>query len=110
VDECSARLLNGTLAGSILTLDRAVANVVRLAGVRVEDALRMAGEAPARALGLTRKGRIAPGCDADLVLLGEGLEVLETIVGGRVVYARPRPVAALEGAAVSPPPADGGRG
>ena len=37
-------------------------------------------------LGLPRKGRIAPGCDADFVVLGEDLTVLRTIVGGRTVY------------------------
>jgi N-acetylglucosamine-6-phosphate deacetylase len=94
VDEHSARLPDGTLAGSILRLNQAVANVVRLAGVRVEDALRMASENPARVLGLATKGRLAPGLDADLVLLGERLDVQATIVGGCRIHACPaRPTA-----------------
>jgi N-acetylglucosamine-6-phosphate deacetylase len=48
----------------------------------------MASLSPAAALGLEdRKGRIAPGFDADLVALDEGLEAVLTVVGGEVVYS-----------------------
>jgi N-acetylglucosamine-6-phosphate deacetylase len=87
VDATSARLADGTLAGSILTLDAAVRNVTAL-GVPLEDALRMASEVPARLLGLTSKGRLAAGGDGDLVLLDEALAVEATVIGGTVAYAR----------------------
>jgi N-acetylglucosamine-6-phosphate deacetylase len=88
VDETSARLPDGTLAGSILTLDQAVRNVVRLAGASVADALRMAAEVPARILGLSTKGQLVVGSDADLVLLDEDLQVQVTMIAGRTVYRR----------------------
>lgn len=88
VDQSSARLEDGTLAGSILTLDEAVRRMIQLAGVRSEDALRMASEVPARLLGLTQKGKLAPGCDADIVVLDEQLRVTMTLVAGELVYAR----------------------
>jgi len=86
VDDSSARLADGTLAGSVLTLDRAVRNAVGLAGLRVPDALRMASEIPARVLGLARKGRIEAERDADLVLFDSDLRVRATYVAGRCVY------------------------
>ena len=51
----------------------------------------MATETPAAVLGLTRKGRMASGMDADLVLLDERFEVQWTMVGGDVVYRREAP-------------------
>lgn len=70
-----ARNEEGRLAGSTLTLDRAVRHMVGL-GVPLADALRMASLGPARRLGLAgKKGLIAPGADADLVFLSEDLQV-----------------------------------
>jgi N-acetylglucosamine-6-phosphate deacetylase len=89
VDGTQARLRDGTLAGSVLTLDQAVRNVVAWTGCGVADACRMASETPARVLGLGAKGRLAPGCDADLVLLDDDLRVLATLRDGREVYRRP---------------------
>jgi len=86
IDGKVARLENGTIAGSVITLERAVRNMVQAAGVPLESALRMASEAPARSLGLSNKGRIEPGLDADLVLLTDALDVRVTVVSGRVVY------------------------
>lgn len=74
---------DSTLAGSTLTLDAAVANMVRLAGASVADAIRMATRTPADVLGLARKGRLEAGCDADLVVLTEGLDVEATMIAGR---------------------------
>ena len=63
------------LAGSTLTLDRALRNIVAL-GVPLGSALRMVTANPAQQIGLgARKGVIAPGADADLVFLDEKLEV-----------------------------------
>lgn len=84
----SVRLPDGTLAGSALTMDLAVRNAVTLLGVSLEDAVRMASETPARILGLSGKGNIASGADADLVILGPEGAVEETIVAGETVYSR----------------------
>ena len=70
-----ARNSEGKLAGSTLTLDRAVRNLVGL-GVSITDAIRMATVLPARRLGLAgKKGIIAEGADADLVALTPDLRV-----------------------------------
>jgi N-acetylglucosamine-6-phosphate deacetylase len=78
------------LAGSALTMDRAVANVRRFAGVTLAQALAMATEHPRR-LWPEWPGGLTPGAPANIVLLrdGERLEVLETIVAGETVYRAP---------------------
>ena len=88
VDENSARLQDGTLAGSILQMDAALRNVVEQTSCSLVDALTMTSVTPARVLGLERKGRIAPGCDADLVVLDHSLRVEMTVACGEIVYAR----------------------
>lgn len=88
VDATSARLPNGVLAGSILSLDQALRNIIEITGCSLSDALTMMTVTPARLLGLEGTlGRIAPGCAADLVLLTPDLHVRQTIVGGDVVFA-----------------------
>lgn len=87
VDRDSARLADGTLAGSTLTLDRAVRNMAAWSGLGPEAALRMASEVPARGLGLAA-GVIEIGAAADLVLLDGELAVEATLVGGRPVFQR----------------------
>ncbi len=83
VSEGAARLADGTLAGSVLTMDRAVANMVELAGLPIEIVLPLATAVPARILGVEdRKGSIRPGLDADLVLLSEKLEVTRVFTRG----------------------------
>ncbi|MGA7796539.1 MAG: N-acetylglucosamine-6-phosphate deacetylase [Candidatus Acidiferrales bacterium] len=70
-----ARNAEGKLAGSTLTLDHALRNIVAL-GVPLASALRMVTANPARQIGLgARKGVLAPGADADLVFLDDKLEV-----------------------------------
>jgi len=87
VDETSVRLADGTLAGSILSLDTALRNLVRFAGCSLGDALLPVTSTPAALLGLAeRKGRLAPGYDADLTMLTPQLAVALTVVGGRVAY------------------------
>ncbi len=86
VDVDTARMEDGRLAGSLLRMNQAVANLAAWTG-DLAGALRAASETPARVLGLsTSKGRLEPGYDADLVLLDDQLKVLETIVAGRTVY------------------------
>jgi N-acetylglucosamine-6-phosphate deacetylase len=84
----AVRLPDGTLAGSALTMDQAVRNAVEFLGIPLEDAVRMASETPARILGLSEKGRVAPGADADLVVLSAEGMVEETIVAGEILYYR----------------------
>jgi N-acetylglucosamine-6-phosphate deacetylase len=87
VEGGEARLPAGNLAGSTLTLERAVANIIAATGLALHEALPMATANPARVLGLAgRAGALAPGHDADLAVLGEGLRVDLTVVGGEVVY------------------------
>ncbi len=74
---------NGTLAGSDLDMAGAVANAVRMAGLPLEEAARMASAYPAAFLGLGEGyGRIAVGARADLVLLDAGLKAVRTWIGG----------------------------
>jgi len=88
LEDGEVRLPDGTLAGSALTMDRAVRNAVELLHIRMQDAVRMATQSPAEVLGMPGKGRIAPGADADLVVLTPGGAVQETIVSGESVYRR----------------------
>jgi N-acetylglucosamine-6-phosphate deacetylase len=77
-----ARNVEGKLAGSTLTLDRALRNMVAL-GVPFSSALRMVTSNPARQIGLgARKGILAPGADADLVFLDDKLEVSGVMTRG----------------------------
>ena len=81
-DDGAARLADGTLAGSTLSMQSAVHNTVRL-GVPVERAVEMAATVPADVLRLTDRGRIAPGMRADLVALDpETLAVRKVWLGG----------------------------
>jgi N-acetylglucosamine-6-phosphate deacetylase len=74
----------GRLAGSDLDMASAVRNTVHRLGLPLEEALPMASLYPAAFLGLDhRLGRIAPGFDANLVLLDHDLEVRETWIGGQ---------------------------
>ncbi len=89
VDRTSARLADGTLAGSILQLDAALRNVMAYTGCSLADAVGMVTATPARLLGISdRKGLLAPGYDADLVILDESLQVSLTMVGGAVAYEK----------------------
>ncbi|MDR3477178.1 MAG: N-acetylglucosamine-6-phosphate deacetylase [Gammaproteobacteria bacterium] len=81
-----AKLADGTIAGSVLKMASAVSNMLRFTGCELEVAVRMASATPAKALGLfDRKGSIALGKDADLVVLDDQLNVVLTVCGGRVV-------------------------
>jgi N-acetylglucosamine-6-phosphate deacetylase len=82
------RLADGTLAGSDLSLDRAVRNLVAFAGVSLREAVAAVTSAPAAVLGLADRGVIAPGAVGDVVLLDAGGEVVATVVGGRVAHDR----------------------
>lgn len=73
----------GKLAGSVLTMDRAVCNVMRFARLTFADAIRLATLNPARVLGIeNRKGVLQPGADADIVVFSPEGEVRQTIIAG----------------------------
>lgn len=87
VDATSARLADGTLAGSILSLDQALRNLIEVTGCTLSEALPTLTTTPARAIGVDReRGRVAAGYVADLVLLSADLHVTTTIAEGEVVY------------------------
>ncbi len=77
---------DGVLAGSALTMAQAVRNLAEL-GVPLERALEAASTVPARVLGRVDIGRLVPGGPADVVVIDDGLEVVQTIVGGETLVA-----------------------
>jgi len=75
---------NGVLAGSVLTLDRAVRNVGKFASLKLQDSVRLATLNPARVLGHQDMGIIAPGARADFAVLSADGAVEQTIIGGEI--------------------------
>ncbi|MGC2110511.1 MAG: N-acetylglucosamine-6-phosphate deacetylase [Candidatus Korobacteraceae bacterium] len=76
---------HGKLAGSVLTLDRAVRNMMSFAQISLQESIRLATLNPARVLGLEgRKGALQAGADADIVVFTPTGEVRQTIVGGEL--------------------------
>lgn len=76
VADSAARLADGTLAGSVLTMSEAVKNMIELAGLPIETVIPMATEVPARIAAVSdRKGRIDQRYDADLVAMNDRFEV-----------------------------------
>ncbi len=84
-----ARTKTGGLAGSTLSMDRAISNMMAFTGLPLESVLPMATSTPAEAMGIADwKGRIAPGFDADLVIMDKDLKIERTFVGGKLIYTR----------------------
>jgi N-acetylglucosamine-6-phosphate deacetylase len=93
VDQGVVRLGDGTMAGSVLTMDAALRNLMRASGRSLEELWPTASRNGALAAGVAdRKGSIAARMDADLVVVGDDVDVRMTIVGGRVVHTSPVPV------------------
>ncbi|MHC4691906.1 MAG: N-acetylglucosamine-6-phosphate deacetylase [Planctomycetota bacterium] len=87
--EGAARYKDGTLIGTALGLSELVERLISFTGCGLDVAIRTVTENPAKVLGLAdRKGSIAVGKDADLVLLDEDLSVRVTIVGGKIVFEK----------------------
>ena len=84
-----ARLDDGTIAGSVLTMDRAFATLVTRCGLDLVLAARLCSTTPARELGLTGLGTISPGSLADFVILDARLQVVETWIGGERAWPEP---------------------
>ncbi len=86
----AARLADGVLAGSVLTMDQALRNVIELTKVTLQQAVGMLTLNPACSAGLAeRKGRLAAGYDADLLLFDADLTLQATICRGRLAFATP---------------------
>ena len=88
VNDGRASTSDGRLAGSTLTMDQAVRNLVDFTGCSEAEALAAASEVPARALGLRDRGSVEVGARADLVVLDDSMEVVATMVGGEFAYLR----------------------
>ncbi|MBH8596553.1 MULTISPECIES: N-acetylglucosamine-6-phosphate deacetylase [unclassified Thermoactinomyces] len=89
VSERDARLVDGTLAGSILKMKDALANMERFAGCSMEQLVEMTSLNAVQELGFAnRKGALAPGKDADIVVLDDQLEIFMTFCRGVLAYQR----------------------
>jgi N-acetylglucosamine-6-phosphate deacetylase len=89
VRDGACRLADGTLAGSIVTMDLALRNFLRAADWSLAHGWPVSSRSAVRSLGLDDElGSVAPGYRADLVLLDRNLDVAATLVGGRIVYLR----------------------
>jgi N-acetylglucosamine-6-phosphate deacetylase len=87
VRDGAARLPDGTLAGSVLTLDRALGNIMAAAGLPLREAWPLSSLHAARAIGLAAtKGSLEVGKDADLALLDADFQVQLTVAEGRIVH------------------------
>lgn len=83
----AARLENGALAGSILTLNKAVKNIYDNTDYPLYEVVKMASYNGAKYCRVDdRKGQIKENFDADLVIFDENIDVKMTIIGGKVVY------------------------
>ncbi len=84
----AVRLADGTIAGSVLTMDQALRNVLQLGGISLAEAVGMLSLNPARAVGVAeRKGRLRAGYDADLLIFDEALTLQATLCRGALAYA-----------------------
>ena len=81
-------MVGGKLAGSVLTMDRAVRNVMQFAHWDLQSALRLATFNPARVVGLANRGKLEAGAQADFVVLSPTGEVRNTIVRGELSEVR----------------------
>ena len=86
VDDGVVRLADGTLAGSVLTMDAGVRNLVSL-GIGLPQAVHAAATAPARLLGRDDLGVLRPGSGANIAVLNDELEVERTLVNGQEAFA-----------------------
>lgn len=84
-----ARYLDGTLIGTTCSLHRMMLNFLDFTGCTLEAAISATAGNPAKVLGIDdRKGTIAVGKDADLVVLDQDRSVWATIIGGRIIYSK----------------------
>ena len=86
--EHTALLADGTIAGSVLTMDRAFQTLIGRVGLSLVDAATICATTPARELGLVGHGVLAPEAVADLVILDANFSVVQTYLAGQLVYTR----------------------
>jgi len=86
VTDMTVRREDGGLGGSVLTMDRAVRNLLAITGCTLEQALTAASTRPADLMGLSDRGVLTIGRRADLVLLDRDATVAATITAGRIAY------------------------
>ena len=90
VKDGAARLADGTLAGSVVTLNRAMGNFRKNTGATIPEVVRMATENQAQELGLFEKvGSLTPGAAADITVFTEDFKIIRTFVDGCEVYKNP---------------------
>jgi N-acetylglucosamine-6-phosphate deacetylase len=78
-----------SFAGSVATADRLVRTMIHLAGVPLQDAIKMISSTPARILGISdRKGSLLAGKDADIVIFDENITIEATVIEGRIIHRR----------------------
>jgi N-acetylglucosamine-6-phosphate deacetylase len=84
----AARLSDGSLAGSVLTLDQGLRNMLQWTGVSLQEAVGMLSYNPARAIKVAdRKGLVKPCYDADLLILDQDLNLQATLCRGKVAFS-----------------------
>ena len=89
IKDGAARLEDGTLAGSTLTMDRALANIIKATGRPLGEMIQSASLVPAQAIHLEdHKGQLRKGWDADLILVDQNLQVKLTMAEGNVVFKK----------------------
>jgi N-acetylglucosamine-6-phosphate deacetylase len=86
VDGPAPRLENGTLAGSVLTMDAGVRNLIAFTGCTPAEAIYSASRAPARAVRFPERGRLTHGCVADFVLWDENFHVKKVYQAGEILF------------------------
>lgn len=86
VERSAAYLEDGTLAGSIATMDRVLRFLIRDVGLSLNDAARLTATTPASELGLADLGKIEKGAFADLVVMDREFNVRQTYIGGQLAY------------------------
>jgi len=89
VKDGAARLKSGVLAGSTLTLDKAIKNILSNTDLSLPESVALASYNSAKVIGADdRKGLIKEGYDADIVIFDENIEIKKTIVSGKIVYEK----------------------
>lgn len=89
VDQTSARLHSGVLAGSILTMEKAISNFYTYTDLQLHEVVNLATKNPAQELGLYHRiGSIAENKDADLVVFDRSFNICQTYCKGQLVYSK----------------------
>lgn len=88
VTKKDARLADGTLAGSVLTMDAAVRNVQSITSCSLNELVAMTSANAAKELGLANKGKLQAGADADIAILDEDFTVQLTLCRGTIAYTK----------------------